>query len=150
LRNGELPFRELLNALVGTSTEESGSVRPARGLRLMPGARRTTLRDGEPLFRQLLDVLPAAVYTTDSEGRITFFNDAATDLWGCRPTLGKNEWCGSWRLYWPDGRPMRHDECPMAVALKEGRRGGGCRAAGRDTRPVPCVSEARYGTGQAR
>ena len=83
----------------------------------MPAAGRidTALRDSKPQFRQLLEALPAAVYTIDAEGRITFFNQAAVDLWGCRPELGKSEWCGSWRLYWPDGRPMRHDECPMAV-----------------------------------
>ena len=69
----------------------------------------------------LLKVLPTAVYTTDAAGRITFYNDAAAALWGRRPELGKDEWCGSWRLYWPDGRPMPHDECPMAIALKEKR-----------------------------
>lgn len=69
----------------------------------------------------LLQALPVAVYTTDAEGRITFYNDAAAALWGCRPELGAARWCGSWRLYWPDGRPMRHDECPMAVTLREGR-----------------------------
>lgn len=68
-----------------------------------------------------LKALPAAVYTTDAEGRITFYNDAAAELWGHRPELGSARWCGSWRLFWPDGRPMRHDECPMAIALKEGR-----------------------------
>jgi PAS domain S-box-containing protein len=72
-------------------------------------------------FRQLLDALPAAVYTTDAAGRITFYNEAAAALWGCRPELGKSEWCGSWRLFWPDGTPLPHDECPMAVALKENR-----------------------------
>ena len=70
---------------------------------------------------ELLKALPAAVYTTDATGRITFYNDAAAALWGFRPELGKSEWCGSWRLYWPDGRPMPHDQCPMATALKEGR-----------------------------
>jgi len=69
----------------------------------------------------LLEALPIAVYTTDAEGHITFFNQAAADLWGHRPELGTDQWCGSWRLYWPDGRPLPHDECPMAVALKEGR-----------------------------
>ncbi len=77
----------------------------------------------------MLETLPAAVYTIDAAGRITYFNQAAADLWGCRPELGKSEWCGSWRLYWPDGRPMRHDECPMAVALKEGRPMRGAEAA---------------------
>jgi PAS domain S-box-containing protein len=75
----------------------------------------------EPPFRGLLDSLPAAIYSTDAAGRITFYNEAAVTLWGCRPQLGKSEWCGSWRLYWPDGSPMPHDQCPMALALKEGR-----------------------------
>ena len=62
--------------------------------------------------------LPAAIYLTDPDGRITFYNQAAVDMWGVRPQLGKSEWCGSWRLYWPDGRPRPHNECPMAVALR--------------------------------
>jgi PAS domain S-box-containing protein len=67
----------------------------------------------------VLQALPAAIYTTDVEGRITFYNEAAAALWGVRPELGKSEWCGSWRLYWPDGRPMPHNECLMAIALKQ-------------------------------
>jgi PAS domain S-box-containing protein len=70
---------------------------------------------------ELLKLLPVAVYTTDADGRITFYNEAAAELWGHRPELGTSQWCGSWRLYWPDGRPLPHDECPMAVTLKEGR-----------------------------
>jgi PAS domain S-box-containing protein len=76
-------------------------------------------------YRQLLDGLGVAMYTTDAAGRITFFNAAAVEFWGRRPGLGE-EWCGSLHLLWPDGSPMRHDECPMATALKEARpvRGG--------------------------
>jgi two-component system, chemotaxis family, CheB/CheR fusion protein len=70
---------------------------------------------------EMLRALPAAVYATDAAGRITFYNEAAAELWGCRPELGKSEFCGSWKLYWPDGRPMPHDQCPMAVALETGR-----------------------------
>jgi PAS domain S-box-containing protein len=79
------------------------------------------LRNGARILNDLLQALPAAVYTTDMEGRITFFNHAAVELWGHAPTIGTDLWCGSWRLYWPDGRPMRHDECPMAIALKQRR-----------------------------
>jgi len=71
-------------------------------------------------YRQILDALGVAMYATDAGGHITFFNEAAVELWGRRPALGE-EWCGSWRLFWPDGRPMRHDECPMAIALHENR-----------------------------
>jgi PAS domain S-box-containing protein len=77
---------------------------------------------------ELLEALPVAVYTTDAAGRITFYNRAAAQFWGHNPELGTSQWCGSWRLYWPDGRPLPHDECPMAIALKEGREVRGVEA----------------------
>jgi two-component system, chemotaxis family, CheB/CheR fusion protein len=79
------------------------------------------LSESQHWHRELLGALPAAIYTTDAAGRITYYNEAAATLWGCRPELGKSEFCGSWKLYWPDGSPMRHEECPMAACLKEGR-----------------------------
>ena len=88
-----------------------------------------TLRERERRFRELLDSLPAAVYTTDALGRITYYNESAVVLWGHRPMLRTSEWCGSWKLYWPDGTPMPHGECPMAMALKEDRRVHGLEAA---------------------
>src|SRR3979411_347992 len=68
-------------------------------------------RVGGRRLHDLLGVLPAAIYATDAAGRIIFYNQAAAELWGLRPELGKSEWCGSWRLYWPDGSPMPHDQC---------------------------------------
>jgi PAS domain S-box-containing protein len=79
------------------------------------------LRERERQFRDLLQALPAALYTTDAAGRITFYNEAAVELSGRRPRLGSDEWCVTWRLYWPDGTPLPHDECPMAITLKEDR-----------------------------
>ena len=76
---------------------------------------------------EFLESLGVAVYVTDADGRIQLFNSAAAELWGRRPE--PNElWCGSWRLYWPDGRPMAHDECPMAICLKEQREVRGYEA----------------------
>jgi PAS domain-containing protein len=43
------------------------------------------LKSGEFKSSALLQALPAAVYTTDAVGRITFYNEAAAALWGCRP-----------------------------------------------------------------
>jgi PAS domain S-box-containing protein len=88
-----------------------------------------TLRARERWFHELLEALPAAVYTTDAAGRITFYNPAAAELWGNRPELGVSEWCGSWRLRGQDGAPMPHDRCPMAVALKANRPVRGAEAA---------------------
>jgi PAS domain S-box-containing protein len=65
--------------------------------------------------------LPAAVYTTDAQGRLTHFNQACVELSGRVPKLGTDKWCVSWKLHYPDGRRMPHDECPMAIALKRGR-----------------------------
>jgi PAS domain S-box-containing protein len=79
------------------------------------------LTDREQWCREILDALPAAIYTTDAAGRITYYNQAAVDLAGREPELGKDEWCVTWRLYRPDGTPLPHDQCPMAVALRENR-----------------------------
>jgi PAS domain S-box-containing protein len=73
-----------------------------------------------PTYRQFLESLGVAVYTTDADGRITFYNDAAATFWGRSPELGEL-WCGSLRLYWPDGTELPHDACPMAIALRERR-----------------------------
>ena len=73
----------------------------------------------ERRLHQLLQALPGAVYTTDALGRITFYNEAAARLWGRRPKLGSDQWCGSWRMFWPDGTPLPHEQSPMAIALRE-------------------------------
>ena len=92
--------------------------------------------------RELFDALPAAIYTTDAAGRITFFNQAAVEFSGRTPEIGSDQWCVTWRLYWPDGRPMAHDECPMARALKEDCpiRGGEAIAERPDGTRVPFMA----------
>jgi PAS domain S-box-containing protein len=73
------------------------------------------------VYRELLEKLGVALYTTDAEGRITFFNEEAAALWGRTPELESDRWCGSLRLFHPDGTPMPHDESQMAITLREGR-----------------------------
>jgi len=72
-------------------------------------------------FRKILDELPTAVYATDTEGRISYFNEAAATLWGCRPEIGKTQWSGAKKLFWPDGRELPLAESPVALATKEKR-----------------------------
>ena len=79
------------------------------------------LEEREQHLRDLLEALPAAIYMTDADGRITFYNEAAVALAGRRPEMGQDQWCVTWRLYQPDGTPLPHDQCPMAIALKENR-----------------------------
>src|SRR3984893_16953583 len=103
-----------------------------RGIDVEPLLRQRNLAldaESEQRLHELLHALPAAVYTTEAAGRITFYNEAAAALWGCRPNLNSDEWCGSWRLYWPDGTPLPHDQCPMAIAMRENRPINGMEAA---------------------
>jgi PAS domain S-box-containing protein len=91
----------------------------ARHSMMESAAADSTVAD-EQQFRELLQALPAAIYTTDASGRITFFNQACIEFAGRPPKIG-DMWCVTWKLFWPDGTPLRHEDCPMAIALKENR-----------------------------
>jgi PAS domain S-box-containing protein len=79
------------------------------------------LRDSERQLQEVLAAVPAAIYMTNAQGKITYFNQAAEKMAGRTPVIGRDDWCVTWKLYHPDGRPLPHDQCPMAIALKEGR-----------------------------
>ena len=79
------------------------------------------LRIKEASFRRLLGALPAAIHTTDTAGRIMFYNKAAADLWGVAPELGKDKCSDLGRLYYPDGTLVPPDECPTRLCLAEKR-----------------------------
>src|SRR5258706_6898175 len=81
------------------------------------------LQVSEERFRRVFDILPVAAYTCDVGGQITYFNRVAGEVWGRSPTLNDpvERFCGSFRLYWPDGTPAPHELCWMAVALREKR-----------------------------
>lgn len=69
----------------------------------------------------LIQTLPIAMYTIDADGYIDLYNQAAETLWGRKPELGKDRWCGSYKITTLEGVPVPHDNCPMARAFKEGR-----------------------------
>jgi diguanylate cyclase (GGDEF)-like protein/PAS domain S-box-containing protein len=71
--------------------------------------------------RALLAALPAAVYTTDAEGYLTFYNEAAAELWGWQPKLHEARYSGAFRLVTEDGRPLPHAEGALGRALRERR-----------------------------
>ena len=75
----------------------------------------------ESHFLRLLEVLPAAAYTCDPEGRITWHNESAASLWGRRPKLDDplDLYCGSFKLFSAQGEPVAHRQCWMARALHE-------------------------------
>jgi PAS domain S-box-containing protein len=81
---------------------------------------REEIREGGAIIREVFHALPAAIYTTDAEGKLTFFNRAAADLAVNRPEIGKRNWHESWQLYTPGGKLLDTEECPMGIALREG------------------------------
>jgi PAS domain-containing protein len=79
------------------------------------------VQSGEDALRSALDQLPAAIYVTDPNGLITYYNPACIEFAGRVPTVGSDRWCVTWKLYTEDGAFLPHDQCPMAVAILEKR-----------------------------
>jgi PAS domain S-box-containing protein len=78
------------------------------------------IRQSEKRYRALFDWVPVAVYTCDAKGLIQEYNQHAVELWGREPKRNdlSERFCGSFKIFYPDGRPMPHHKCPMARALR--------------------------------
>lgn len=76
----------------------------------------------EARYRGLVDLMPAAMYTCDAEGHITFFNEQAEDIWGSAPQLGQRQtdFFERFRLWRADGTPLAPAQTPMAKAWSAG------------------------------
>ncbi len=72
---------------------------------------------------KLLDLIPGAVYLCDREGALLRWNQHAVELWGREPRASdrSERFCGSFKLYRPDGTFLSHADCPMAEALRTGQ-----------------------------
>ena len=77
------------------------------------------LRESEARYRTLFDLSPVAVYACDAAGVIQGFNHRAAELWGRAPVPGDTDerFCGSDKMFRPDGSSMAHAECPMAQVV---------------------------------
>ncbi len=87
------------------------------------------LRESEEKYRALFELGPVAIYSCDPSGAIQNFNHRATELWGRTPVTGEagERFCGSFKMFHPDGHLITHDQCPMADVLS------GKRSEVRDT-----------------
>lgn len=74
------------------------------------------LRESEEHYRILFELGPVAVYSCDVRGVIQDFNLRAAELWGRTPVQGDTDerFCGSFKLFRPDGSFLPHEHCPMA------------------------------------
>jgi PAS domain S-box-containing protein len=96
----------------------------------------TVLHRRDDTLLSALDELQAPIYVTDAEGVITYFNPSCIGFAGRTPTVGKDRWCVTWKLYTDAGEFLPHDRCPMADAIK----------AKRAVRGVTAVAERPDGT----
>jgi PAS domain S-box-containing protein len=83
----------------------------------------TALKESEDRYKTLVNSMPAAVYTCDKEGRITYFNEQAVILWGYRPKISSDStrFCACHKVFLMDGTFVAAENTPMAIALKTGR-----------------------------
>ena len=74
------------------------------------------LLENEERYRTWFNLSPMAVYTVDASGVILNFNRHAAELWRRTPALGETDerFCGSFKMFRPDGSFMPHEQCPMA------------------------------------
>ena len=77
------------------------------------------LRESKERYYELFNLVPVAVYTCDADGLIQEYNQRAVELWGREPQKydPDEKFCGSFKIFYPDGRFMPHGECPMARML---------------------------------
>jgi PAS domain S-box-containing protein len=83
------------------------------------------LPDNEQAFKlpaRLFEQLPFAVYVCNREGLVLRYNRRAAELWGRSPKLRDPDerFCGSYRMFRPDGSLLPHHQCPMADVLRTG------------------------------
>jgi PAS domain-containing protein len=95
----------------------------------MVGLAVAAARGGQSALQSVLAALPAPIYVTDADGWITFYNQACIQFAGRTPALGEDRWCVTWKLYGEDGSFLPHEDCPMAVAIREKRAVRGAVAA---------------------
>ena len=83
------------------------------------------LRDEEQAFElpaRLFEQVPFAIYVCDRDGLVLRYNQRAAELWGRSPKLRDPDerFCGSYRMFRPDGSLLPHHQCPMADVLRTG------------------------------
>ncbi|UYQ94535.1 PAS domain S-box protein [Chitinophaga horti] len=73
------------------------------------------------MYIKLLHSLPLAVFACDRDGFLQMYNNAAVTLWGREPKIGEEKWCGSFKIFHTDGRPMPFEESPLGIAMRGGK-----------------------------
>ena len=80
------------------------------------------LRQSETRYRTMFEAAPVAVFVCNSSAVIQDYNRRAEELWGRTPRRGDpgERYCGSFKLYLPDGTLLPHSESPIVEVLRTG------------------------------
>jgi signal transduction histidine kinase len=80
------------------------------------------LHQSEENLRELVAVMPAAVYACNTDGIITYYNRHAVELWGSAPDLDCPPWSflDSRRIFNPDEVLLQPEEAPVRAVLRTG------------------------------
>jgi PAS domain S-box-containing protein len=113
---------------VTSDTPHSFRRKPVRtSIKVVANAARAALglHDEERAFEwpaRLFEQVPFAIYVCDREGLVLRHNRRAAELWGRSPKLRDPDerFCGSYRMFRPDGSLLPHHQCPMADVLRTG------------------------------
>jgi len=116
-RNGDIIIAHLASSRMTSSMRDGALLYQTAIVDLTERKRaEEAIRQSEERYRTLFNLGPMAVYTIDTSGVIQEYNRQAAELWGREPALGDTDqrFCGSFKMFRPDGSFMPHDQCPMA------------------------------------
>jgi signal transduction histidine kinase/ActR/RegA family two-component response regulator len=101
------------------TTADPGIDVPVEPIRSTDALNLRALRESKDRYRTLFELAPVAVYSCHASGVIREYNQRAAQLWGRKPEPGDTDerFCGSFKLYRPDGSFMPHEQCPMGDVL---------------------------------
>jgi PAS domain S-box-containing protein len=82
---------------------------------------KTAQHESEGRFREIVDLIPAAVYVCDKYGIIQQFNRTAVELWGRVPRPDEDvRFCGAIQHFRTDGSVIPRDELPIVETVHNG------------------------------
>lgn len=82
---------------------------------------RKKIEQSEKNYWNLIQNLPAPVYTCDTDGNILIYNKAAAKLWGKEPELGKDKWNSAIKKYDINNNIIPYDSISLDQSIKENR-----------------------------